>query len=84
MAASQSEGPVVPGTSITDQQARLYMSLRRTLSQQTAAARAGFSASTGSRLDGDPRLPSQKTVPRGRQRPAAPNPTVVSPNTKAW
>ena len=45
------------------------MSLRQTLSQQTAAARAGFSASTGSRLDGDPRPPSQKAAPRGRRRP---------------
>ena len=45
------------------------MSFRRTLTQQTAAARAGFSASTGNRLDGDPRLPSQKTLPRGRRRP---------------
>ena len=44
------------------------MSLRQTLSQQTAAARAGFSASTGSRLDVDPRPPSQKTAPRGRRR----------------
>lgn len=69
MAVSQFEGPVVTGTSITDQQARLYMSLRRTLSQQTAAARAGFSPSTGSRLDADPRLPSQKAEPRGRRRP---------------
>jgi hypothetical protein len=59
----------LPGTSINDQQARLYMSLRQTLSQQTAAARAGFSASSGSRLDGDPRPPSQKAVPRGRRRP---------------
>ena len=45
------------------------MSLRQTLSQQTAAARAGFSASTGSRLDADPGLPSQKARPRGRRRP---------------
>jgi hypothetical protein len=59
----------LPGTSINDQQARLYMSLRQTLSQQTAAARSGFSASTGSRLDADPNLPSQKTQPRGRRRP---------------
>ena len=44
------------------------MSLRQTLSQQTAGARAGFSASTGSRLDGDPRPPSQKAAPRGRRR----------------
>jgi hypothetical protein len=69
MAASQPEGPVVPGTSINDQQARLYMFLRQTLTQQTAAARAGFSASTGSRLDADPTLPSQKARPRGRRRP---------------
>ena len=45
------------------------MSLRHTLTQQTAAARAGFSASTGSRLDADPALPSQKTTRRGRRRP---------------
>jgi hypothetical protein len=59
----------LPGTSINDQQVRLYMSLRQTLSQQTAAARAGFSASTGSRLDANPDLPSQRTQPRGRRRP---------------
>lgn len=45
------------------------MSLRRTMSQDSAAARAGFSASTGSRLEADPRLPSQKVLPRGRRRP---------------
>jgi hypothetical protein len=59
----------LPGISINDQQARLYMSLRRTMSQDSAAARAGFSASTGSRLEADPRLPSQKVLPRGRRRP---------------
>src|ERR1017187_3381410 len=69
MGASQSRGPSLPGISINEQQARLYMSLRQTLSQQTAAARAGFSASTGSRLDADPALPSQKTQPRSRRRP---------------
>jgi hypothetical protein len=58
----------VPGAHITDQQARLYMTFRRTQTQQTAAARAGFSASTGSRLDMNPRLPSQKQMPRGRRR----------------
>lgn len=30
---------------------------------------AGFSTSTGTRLDADPRLPSQKQPPRGRRRP---------------
>ena len=45
------------------------MSLRHEHSQQTAAARAGFSASTGSRLDADPALPSQKIHRRERRRP---------------
>ncbi len=59
----------MPGTHITDQQARLYMHHRRTHSRDIAAARAGFSASTGARLDVDPRLPSQQQQPRGRRRP---------------
>jgi len=59
----------VSGKHITDQQAKLYMNLRRTHTRQTAAAKAGFSTSTGARLDGDPRLPSQKRAPRGRRRP---------------
>ena len=58
----------MPGKHITDQQAKLYMNLRRTHSRETAAAKAGFSASTGARLDADPRLPSQKRQPRGRRR----------------
>lgn len=33
-----------------------------------AAARAGFSAATGYRIEEDPRLPSQKKAPRGRRR----------------
>jgi hypothetical protein len=45
------------------------MNLRRTHSRETAAARAGFSASTGRRLDADPRMPSQKRTPRARRRP---------------
>jgi hypothetical protein len=59
----------VPGTHITDQQAKLYMNLRRTHSRQTAAAKAGFSTSTGARLDAVPQLPSQRQTPRGRRRP---------------
>jgi hypothetical protein len=62
------ENPV-PGTHITDQQARVYMDLRRHHSRPIAAAKAGFSASTGTRLDGDPRPPSQKRQPRSRRRP---------------
>lgn len=59
----------MPGRHITDQQAKMYLNLRRTDSRQTAAAKAGFSTSTGARLDADPRLPSQKRAPRGRRRP---------------
>jgi hypothetical protein len=59
----------VSGTHITDQQARLYMNLRLTHTRRTAAAKAGFSMSTGARLDADPRLPSQRAAPRGRRRP---------------
>ncbi len=59
----------MPGTHITDQQAKLYMNLRRTHSRQTAAAKAGFSASTCARIEADPRLPSQKQTRRGRRRP---------------
>jgi hypothetical protein len=66
---SPQKRPPVPGTHITDQQARLYMNLRRTHSRQVASAKAGFGPSTGARLDADPRLPSHKQVPRGRRRP---------------
>ena len=59
----------MPGRHITDQQAKLYMNLRRTHTRETAAAKAGFGASTGGRLDADPRMPSQKRTPRGRRRP---------------
>jgi hypothetical protein len=59
----------VPGRHITDQQAKLYMNHRRTHTLEAAAAKAGFSTSTGARLDADPRLPSQKRSPRGRRRP---------------
>jgi hypothetical protein len=59
----------VPGTHITDPQVRLYMRHRRTHSRQIAAARAGFSTTTGARIDADSRLPSQKQTPRGRRRP---------------
>jgi hypothetical protein len=45
------------------------MSYRQTLSPEAAAAKAGFSTSTAYRIEADPRLPSQKAVPRGRRRP---------------
>ncbi len=42
---------------------------RRTHTRQLAAARAGIGASTGARLDADPRLPSRGQAPRTRRRP---------------
>lgn len=45
------------------------MKFRQTDSLPIAAAKSGFSASTAYRLEGDPRLPSQKKTPRGRRRP---------------
>ncbi len=59
----------MPGTHITDQQARLYMHHRRTQTRQLAAARAGIGASTGARLDADPQLPSHNQAVRSRRRP---------------
>src|SRR3954468_15442557 len=48
---------------------RLYMSSRQTHDTAVAAAKAGFSTATGYRIENDPRLPSQKKLPRGRRRP---------------
>ena len=45
------------------------MSFRQTVGTAVAAAKAGFSAATGYRIEDDPRLPSQKKAPRGRRRP---------------
>lgn len=59
----------MPGRHVNDHQMRLYMKERRTEGPPTAAARAGFSAATAYRIEQDPRLPSQKKLPRGRRRP---------------
>src|SRR4051812_10522360 len=47
---------------------RLYMSLRNTHSTTIAAIKSGFGRTSGYRIEGDPRLPSQKEAPRGRRR----------------
>ena len=44
------------------------MDFHRINATDVAAAKAGFSSSTGRRLDNDPRLPSEKKKPRGRRR----------------
>src|SRR6516225_6334372 len=48
---------------------RLYMEHRTTHDATVAAAKSGFSRASGYRIEGDPRLPSQKKAPRGRRRP---------------
>ena len=59
----------MPGRHVTDQQMRIFMTLRQTHTVAVAAAKAGVSQATGYRLQSDPTLPSQKKVPRGRRRP---------------
>ena len=59
----------MPGRHVTDQQMRLFMTLRQTHSTPVAAAKAGISQATGYRLQADPTLPSQKKTPRNRRRP---------------
>jgi hypothetical protein len=50
----------MPGRPITDQQYRYYMTLRQKHPRKTAAAMAGFSASTGRRAQKEARLPSAR------------------------
>lgn len=45
------------------------MKLRQTSTTAVAAAKASISVATAYRIESDPRLPSQKKVPRGRRRP---------------
>ena len=45
------------------------MTCRRTETVPVAAAKASLSTATAYRIEGDPRLPSQKRKPRGRRRP---------------
>ncbi|WP_080697357.1 IS21 family transposase [Brucella intermedia] len=59
----------MPGRHINDQQYRLYMQNRKKHNVPIAAAKAGFSPSTGYRLEADPRLPSEKKVKHERRRP---------------
>jgi Mu transposase, C-terminal domain len=48
---------------------RLFMKLRQENTTEAAAAKAAISRATAYRIKRDPRLPSQKTKPRGRRRP---------------
>src|SRR5687768_5891036 len=59
----------MPGRHINDHQMRLYMKSRLIENKPAAAACAAMSLSTAYRIESDPRLPSQKSAPRGRRRP---------------
>ena len=59
----------MPGHHVTDIQMRSFMKHRKSHSTEAAAAKAGFSARSGYRIQQDPTLPSQKKAPGGRRRP---------------
>jgi hypothetical protein len=59
----------MPGRHINDHQMRLYMKSRLTETKPAAAAQAAMSLMSAYRIESDPRLPSQKALPRGRRRP---------------
>lgn len=60
----------MPGRHVNDQQMRLYMKLRSTRSQATAAAMTGISVAAGRRIERDPRPPSSRKERRDyRTRP---------------
>lgn len=65
----------MPGRFITDRQHEDYMTLRPHHSQKIAAAKAGFSTSTGGRIDRDPRPPSEKRRAR-RHAGGKPDPLI--------
>ena len=58
----------MPGRHINDHQMRLYMKSRLTETKPASAAHAAISLRTAYRIEEDPRLPSQKPLPRGRRR----------------
>lgn len=60
-----------PDRPAADQQVRLYRELRRHRPQRIAAAKTGISERTGRRIEGDPRLPSQKAAERPLRRKVA-------------
>lgn len=62
-------GLFMPGRHVTDQQMRLFMTLKQTHTVPLSAAKAGISQATGYRFQADPTLPSHKKTPRGRRRP---------------
>jgi hypothetical protein len=59
----------VPGNRITDRQVTRYMTLRRTNTQEAAAAKVGISVRSARRIETAPQLPSQKPRRWWRSRP---------------
>lgn len=59
----------MPGRHINDQRYRLYMQNREKHNVPIAAAKSGFSPSSGYRIEADPRLPSEKKTKHERRRP---------------
>ena len=58
----------MPGKRIGDYQVLRYKELRRKLSQETAATKAGLSIRTARRLEASEALPSQREARRWRTR----------------
>lgn len=59
----------MPGDRITDRQVTRYMNLRRTHTQEAAAAKVAISVRSARRLEADPVPPSQAPRRRWRSRP---------------
>jgi len=59
----------VPGDRINDKQVLRYMTLRRTHTQEAAAAKVGISIRSARRIEGAPVLPSQRPRRWWRSRP---------------
>jgi hypothetical protein len=59
----------MPGTRITDQQVRLYMTKRKHHTQEVAAAKTGISVRSARRIEREALLPSQKPRRYWRSRP---------------
>ena len=59
----------MPGDRINDKQVLRYMTLRRTHTQEAAAAKVGISIRSARRIEGAPVLPSQKPRRWWRSRP---------------
>ncbi len=57
------------GTRITDRQVRLYMTNRKSHTQETAAAKSGMSERTARRIEHNGKLPSQTPRRYWRSRP---------------